>query len=104
MSLRHLFILLIIACTTSANAQSISLAGRWRFKIDKEDQGIQAHWQKQVFQDSVKLPGSLLENNIGDKVTLQTKWTGSIYDSSWYFNPRFAKYRTPENLKFENKN
>ncbi|MBS1566284.1 MAG: beta-glucuronidase, partial [Bacteroidetes bacterium] len=31
--------------------------------------------------------------------TLTTKWTGSIYDSSWFFQPRLAKYRQPGNIK-----
>ncbi len=29
----------------------------------------------------------MLTNGKGDEVTLHTKWTGSIYDSSWFFNP-----------------
>lgn len=98
--MRYLFAILFLALTSFTNAQNISLAGAWRFSLDKQDIGIKENWQNKIFNSSVKLPGSLLENNIGDKVTLQTKWTGSIYDSSWYFNPRFAKYRTPDNLKF----
>ncbi len=40
------------------------------------------------------------DNNKGDEVTLNTKWTGSIYDSSWYFRKDMAKYRQKGNLKF----
>ena len=98
--MRYILTIFIVVTSLGINAQTISLSGRWRFKMDRGDKGVQENWQSQILMDSVQLPGSLLENNIGDKVTLQTKWTGSIYDSSWYFNPRFVKYRTPENLKF----
>jgi hypothetical protein len=57
------------------------------------DKGVQEKWFSQKLKDKVKLPGSMLENGKGNAVTLQTQWTGSIYDSSWYFNPRMAKYR-----------
>jgi hypothetical protein len=90
----------VLFVCSSTNAQNISLKGKWRFKIDKEDKGITERWFTSVLNDSIQLPGSMLQNDKGDKVTLQTKWTGSIYDSSWYFNPRYAKYRTAENLKF----
>lgn len=99
MKLKYLFIVCLLF-TFKVQAQTLSLAGAWHFKLDRENIGLKENWQNIHFKDTVHLPGSLLENNIGDKPTLQTKWTGSIYDSSWYFNPRFAKYRTPENLKF----
>ena len=36
----------------------------------------------------------------GDDVTINTQWTGSLYDSSFYFNPDLEKFRQPENIKF----
>lgn len=81
-------------------SQSISLKGQWRFAMDKDNVGITEKWFAKKLSDSIQLPGSMLQNNKGDKVTLATKWTGSIYDSSWYFNPRFAKYRKEDDLKF----
>lgn len=98
--MRYLLFFLGIAFSLQLHSQTISLAGSWRFKLDNQDVGQQENWQSQQLTDSVRLPGSLLENGIGDKITLTTKWTGSIYDSSWYFNPRFEKYRTADNLKF----
>lgn len=81
-------------------AQNISLAGKWDFKMDSSDVGIKEEWFNKKFTETVLLPGSMLSNNKGNAVTLQTKWTGSIYDSSWYFMPRLAKYRQPGNLHF----
>lgn len=37
--------------------------------------------------DSINLPGSMPEKLKGDEVTVRTQWTGSLYDSSYYFNP-----------------
>lgn len=79
--------------------QQMSLAGEWKFKMDPVDKGITEKWYANSLPETVKLPGSMLENNKGDEVTVDTKWTGSIYDSSWFFNPRMAKYRQPGNIK-----
>ncbi|WP_025142469.1 sugar-binding domain-containing protein [Pedobacter jeongneungensis] len=81
------------------HAQSISLAGKWRFKIDARDEGIKGKWYSSVLPESINLPGSMAENLKGDDITLKTKWTGSIYDSSYFFHPRLEKYRKPGNLK-----
>jgi len=95
----YLFILCLLFGNT-INAQKISLAGNWQFKIDSADVGVKDKWFNSKLSETIKLPGSMLENGKGSPVTIHTQWTGSIYDSSWYFNPHLAKYRTPENLKF----
>lgn len=95
------FLLMVIGCITNVvHAQSISLAGKWNFQTDRNDAGIQEKWFNKKLADNIQLPGSMLTNGKGDDVTVQTKWTGSIYDSSWFFNPRMEKYRQPGNLKF----
>ncbi|WP_343693062.1 sialate O-acetylesterase [Chitinophaga sp.] len=82
-------IALLFCCMLSVKAQTISLKGEWQFTTDSAGQ-----WS------TVKLPGSMLENGKGVDVSANTKWTGSIYDSSWYFNPEMAKYRVPGNIRF----
>lgn len=77
----------------------ISLAGRWQFRIDSAGKGIEEKWFLKPLTDTIHLPGSMTGNLKGDNVTLKTKWTGSIYDSSWFYNPHMAKYRQPGNLK-----
>src|SRR5438552_1121419 len=74
----------------SKNQHIINLAGKWRFGIDSNDVGILEKWYNARLNDAIALPGSMAENRKGDDITLQTKWTGSIYDSSFYFNPRLA--------------
>ncbi|MDD4970383.1 MAG: beta-glucuronidase [Paludibacter sp.] len=78
---------------------TINLKGKWSFAMDEKDQGITQKWFTQRLKDSINLPGSMVENLKGDDITLETKFTASIYDSSWYFNPYMAKYRQPGNLK-----
>ncbi|WP_316798132.1 sugar-binding domain-containing protein [Pedobacter frigidisoli] len=92
-------ICLISIFSAGVSAQTISLKGKWRFKTDAADEGIKGKWYSTVLPETVNLPGSMAENLKGDDITLKTKWTGSIYDSSYFFHPRLEKYRKPGNLK-----
>lgn len=96
---RTLVILFLLFAASFTHAQTISLAGDWRFAIDRGDKGVSEKWFNQRLTDVVRLPGSMAENGKGDEVTLQTQWTGSIYDSSFFFRPSLAKYRQPGNVK-----
>lgn len=95
----NLIVLFLLFGCVSYAQNSISLAGDWHFKMDPNDKGIAEKCYTASLPETLKLPGSMLENNKGDEVTIDTKWTGSIYDSSWFFNPRMAKYRVPGNIK-----
>lgn len=83
----------------SAQNKKIDLQGEWRFDMDRNDVGKKEQWFKKRLADKIHLPGSMAENRKGDDVTLHTEWIASIYDSSFFFNPRLAKYRVQENLK-----
>ncbi len=80
-------------------AQEISLAGNWRFAMDPRDEGMLQHWERNQLTDQIELPGSMITRNKGADVGLQTKWTASIYDSSFFFQPRLEKFRQPDNYK-----
>jgi hypothetical protein len=41
----------------------------------------------------------MITRNKGEEVGLQTKWTASIYDSSFFFQSRLEKFRQPDNYK-----
>ena len=95
-----LFSLLFVATATAVTAQQIiSLAGAWDFATGDEAivKGVPS---RQHYDDFVMLPGSMLTNDRGDDVGLTTPWTGSLYDSSYYFNPRMEPYRQPGKMKF----
>ncbi|BAV06669.1 beta-galactosidase [Filimonas lacunae] len=91
--------LLLAVTTVSAQETGISLAGHWEFQVDSLDAGIRDKWYMGRFTDSIQLPGSMLTNGKGDAISLTTRWTGSIYDSSYYFSPYTAKYRQPGHIK-----
>lgn len=82
------------------NAQVISLDGLWQFSIDNEDVGVNESWFKKSFVETIYLPGSMSENLKGNIPDLKTQWTGSLYDSSFYYNPAMEKFRKPGNIKF----
>jgi beta-galactosidase/beta-glucuronidase len=44
---------------------SIDLSGDWRFRLDREDIGIQQRWFVDVLSDKVRLPGSIQEQGFG---------------------------------------
>ena len=88
---RVAFLLGLLMGWCSVGAQDvINLAGDWELSL-----GDSLH-----YDDYVMLPGSLLTNGKGDPVSVKTKWTGSLYDSSYYFNPYMEKYRVEGNMKF----
>ena len=77
----------------------LSLAGEWQFALDPEDIGVKQEWQNKELGETLRLPGSLQEQGKGEDVSLDTKWTGQIVDSSWYKAPEYAKYRQAGNIK-----
>ena len=77
----------------------LSLAGEWRFRLDPDDEGARDAWFKKDLPETIRLPGSLQEQGFGHDVSLETTWTGSINDRSWFKAARYAPYRKPGNIK-----
>ncbi|PHR88193.1 MAG: beta-glucuronidase, partial [Leeuwenhoekiella sp.] len=101
MKMRILSLLLAVSVSTFAQTRdTLDLEGTWDFQIDREDHGEVEAWFSKKLKDNIILPGSMLTNNKGNDITIKTQWTGSIYDSSFYFNPRFKKYQQPGAVKF----
>ena len=92
-------IVFISILTVAGQNHSFSLSGKWNFRIDREDTGVKEQWFKKSLDDSINLPGSMPEKWKGDEVTARTQWTGSLYDSSYYFNPYMEKYRIEGQVK-----
>lgn len=99
MSRSILYFFMLMACPVSVYAQEISLAGNWRFAMDPRDEGILQHWEGKQLADLITLPGTMITRNKGEEVGLHTKWTASIYDSSFFFQPRLEKFRQPDHYK-----
>jgi hypothetical protein len=94
-----LCLLALTACTDNKQKE-MDLAGEWNFKIDALDVGEQDNWFNTTLDDVVKLPGSMAENGKGNDVTVNTNWTGNMWnDSLWYKDPKMKKYRQKGNVK-----
>ncbi|WP_197901628.1 sugar-binding domain-containing protein [Rhodocytophaga rosea] len=94
--------ILCISSSFSAHAQGnekIDLSGEWAFATDPKDEGVQGKWFSKKLEDNIQLPGSMTSNSKGDDITVETPWTGSIFDSAYFKNPEYAKYRQPGNVK-----
>ncbi|MBO6287759.1 MAG: beta-glucuronidase, partial [Prevotella sp.] len=92
MTKRHTLTWLLSLCSLlSAGAQqAIDLSGTWQLALGEQP----------VYNDQMTLPGSMITAGKGDEVTVNTLWTGSTYDSSYYFNPCMQQYREAGNVKY----
>ena len=92
--MKHLLLTAFTVCcwlgTASFAQQRIELTGVWDLSLGDST----------AYNDHVTLPGSMLTNGKGNPVNTKTQWTGSLYDSSFYFNPYMAKYRVEGQMKF----
>lgn len=77
----------------------IDLSGPWKFAIDRNDKGISEKWFSKKLDDEITLPGSMTTNGKGDDITVNTDWTGSILDSSWFKKPEYNEFRQEGNVK-----
>lgn len=77
----------------------IPLSGQWRFALDANDDGLNQKWYQNSLKESINLPGSLQDQGFGDNISVDTKWTGEIVDSSWFNSPEYEKYRKDGNVK-----
>ena len=82
-----------------AAADRVSLAGQWRFQLDREDAGVKERWFERSLDQRIKLPGALQNQGFGDDITVDTKWTGEVGVDTWLKGPQYAKYRQPGNIK-----
>ena len=102
-ALRTAGLALLAACAApaapTADPAVLSLAGRWRFQLDRTDAGRAERWFTRTLPGTIQLPGTLPLQGIGDPVTLETKWTGGIVDRSWLDAPAYAPYRQPGHVK-----
>ncbi len=75
----------------------IDLKGDWQFRIDRDGVGEKEGWYNAdcKFDDTILLPGSMPQRMKGDDISVNTKWVGALYDSSYFHNPFMEKYRRP---------
>lgn len=78
---------------------SLSLAGEWRLRLDRANEGITQQWFLLFEGETFLLPGSLPQQHKGDPITLNTPWMGSVFDPSFFTAERYAPYREAGKIK-----
>ena len=101
LSLSLCFLLSFIAASAPGSFadDSLSLNGRWRFALDREDAGERESWFNRELAHTIRLPGALQAQGFGDEVSTNTAWTGTLMDRSWFTSDQYAPYRQPGNIK-----
>jgi hypothetical protein len=80
-------------------ADIVDLSGAWHVALDRSDAGTGERWFTRELKQPIQLPGSLQTARLGDPIRVDTKWTGGIFDKTYFTEPRYAPYREPNNIK-----
>ena len=83
-------------------AGAISLAGNWRFALDRTNTGVSAGWfMKPLTADTlISLPGILQTQGFGNEITADTKFVAALpRDMRWYLLPQYKPYTVPGNVQ-----
>ena len=92
-------IVFLLCAAVESRAKPVSLAGTWRFEVDRRDTGVAEQWFNRELAGKMPLPGAMSEFGLGDEITLDTPWTGQIVDRSYFTSPTFERYRQPGHIK-----
>src|ERR1035438_9715132 len=90
MNLKHFFIVWILAglaATPNRAAETLPLAGDWRFALDRNDVGTNEHWFAKDLADKIQLPGILQAQGYGDDISTDTPWVLTLGDAWWKIQP-----------------
>ena len=71
-------------------AETLPLAGEWRFALDRNDTGTNQSWFAKNLPDRIQLPGILEAQGYGDEISTQTPWVLSLYDHFWFLRADYA--------------
>lgn len=64
-----------------------SLAGDWRFALDRADAGVTEAWFNRDLPDRIKLPGVLQSQGYGNDIATDTPWVVALGDAWWKLQP-----------------
>ena len=80
-------------------AETMSLAGAWRFALDRTDAGVPQKWFTKKLPDKIQLPGILEAQGYGDEISIHTPWVLTLYDHFWYLRADYAAYANAGHVK-----
>lgn len=87
--LANLAVLVLTQLATVRAADTLSLAGPWRFALDPKSEGVASGWHRTVLADSIELPGTTDEGAKGDlnsntNVTMRLSRVHPFEGVAWY--------------------
>ncbi len=88
--------------STPARAGTQSLAGQWRFSLDRADRGVKDSWFSRELPETarISLPGILQTQGYGDEITAETQFVAALpRDMAWYKLPQYAAYTKPGHVE-----
>ncbi|HEU5125864.1 MAG TPA: discoidin domain-containing protein [Verrucomicrobiae bacterium] len=94
--------LLVLCCApalAAEHADEFSIAGEWRFRLDRDDAGISEKWFEQSLPQRIQLPGALQSQGFGDPISVTTPWVLSLYDRQWFLRADYQAYTNAGNVK-----
>lgn len=91
------------AAALSAQPASQSLAGEWRFGLDRGDAGVNEQWFARALagRDNIKLPGVLQAQGYGNDIAVDTPWVVALGDAWWKLQPEALRARFSQPGKVE---
>jgi beta-galactosidase len=87
---------------TLPRADVQSLAGQWRFSLDRDDVGVKESWFSRDLAGNtgISLPGILQTQGYGDDITAETQFIAALpRDMAWYKLPQYAAYTKPGHVE-----
>jgi hypothetical protein len=93
---------LVLSCLAPARlraAETVPLAGEWRFALDRNDIGTNAQWFNKNLPDKIRLPGVLESQGYGDEIGIRTPWVLTLYDHFWFLRADYAAYTNTGSVK-----
>ncbi len=71
----------------SAQPARQSLAGEWRFALDRAEAGVPEAWFNRDLPDRIRLPGVLQAQGYGNDIATDTPWVLGLGDAWWKLQP-----------------
>lgn len=95
----YTFVFFLLFCVSTNANETIDLAGKWHFALDRADAGITNSWFAQQLKESINLPGAVQSQNYGNEISTDTPWILSLYDRSWFLREDYKNYTKLGNVK-----
>ena len=78
-------------------ATTLSLAGDWQVQLNPVAGSTSG--SSTAPNQTIRLPGSIQAQGLGNDISTATKWIGGVADKAWLNAPHYEKYRQKDNPK-----